>query len=489
MAEKAPPDGSKDGATHDRVHVREVPDDHALSNMDANELQARALQAMLAGDMETHDRLDALAKKAAATDSVVHSSASTEPTKKGLGKGGAAQLVDAHGRSVTLSSQAAASSNSKKNNYISRSGKDGTVDSFYGDRDNVSLQELLKRERVEGVTDYDKNFAKMVAKQTKFRERDDSDDDEEALRLDDWEDPSRKAKLGKDGKLKKKKLKGTGWTAEENARREGAAGRRDARQESKNLSVCPFCREGMKWSYQNNILAQSENVIVALEHERFAFLPGEVVIFPVEHIGCLSVNDMDEDIYQELRNWQKALCRYFSVVRQNRKRSALFVESVPSLPDKEKQNLGLSQHCVLRCYPIDSDRMGDARIFFQESLKEIEDEFERTRLKATKTVSGKGVRGDRAAGEQPAVAKRFPYFWVDFGLEGGLVNAVDERKNFPRNFAKEVLCSALELDFLTQRGYAGGGEYEEDGEDFGEVLEEMRKGFAEWDWTKGAGGA
>jgi hypothetical protein len=38
----------------------------------------------------------------------------------------------------------------------------------------------------------------------------------------------------------------------------------------------------------------------------------------------------------------------------------------------------------------------------------------------------------------------FPYFHVEFGLDGGFAHVIEDAEQFPQNFGKSVICGLLE---------------------------------------------
>ena len=66
---------------------------------------------------------------------------------------------------------------------------------------------------------------------------------------------------------------------------------------------------------------------------------------------------------------------------------------------------------------------------------------------------------------------------MDFGLQNGLASIIDDKANFPRDFAKDIICGVCELDRLQQKPYR-------DNRMFGEKVTQVRKAFKEYDWVE-----
>merc|ERR1712048_43258 len=118
------------------------------------------MQAMLSGDMELYAelnrRLEQMQSKLAAVHVGDQSSA-----KKG-DRTEVIEELDAAGRNRVLvgsvQSSSVAVKGKKRGTANTGTAKGGKDTGFYND-DDVSLEDLIKRERIEGVQDYDGNFA------------------------------------------------------------------------------------------------------------------------------------------------------------------------------------------------------------------------------------------------------------------------------------------------------------------------------------------
>ena len=341
----------------------------------------------------------------------------------------------------------------------------------------------MHRERTEGVQNYDANYAKHILKKgRRFKDQGAGgsggnfaglDEDEPEMQLGDWEDASRKKLTA--GKQRERQGKGKGGKF-------GAGGKGGKGGDvPKNLQTCPHCLESVRFAYgsRGNIVHQTENIYIALENPKIALLPGEMIIATVDHSAAPCVNECDENVYDDIMAAMRRVKAYFnsgggkggSGNKESRK-AVVFLEQITEIPSRERQTLGAGPHCVVRCFPIEPSMLAETRSMFRESLVDLdaEDEFSRVHQSAKPTRPGEGVQGPARQGGRGHVAKRFPYLWMDFNLEGGLVHPVDSKDRFRRDWAKGVLCGALDLDFLTNNAYKDDGEWNA-------ALADVKRGF------------
>lgn len=83
-----------------------------------------------------------------------------------------------------------------------------------------------------------------------------------------------------------------------------------SRKVSSNLERCHHCTESRRFAYSRAIVSQSEHVYLTLENPNVAFIDGQMLIVPRAHGDASTVNDQDESVYAEIRNYQKALVRF-----------------------------------------------------------------------------------------------------------------------------------------------------------------------------------
>eukprot|EP00392_Amoebophrya_sp_AT5.2_P007480 g7495.t1 len=438
-------------ADHDKQNAAEA-------SLDRNELQARALEAMMNGDGKEYDRLTALVQnKIMVTEQAGGSSSSSK------GGGG---------------------SRDKDNKSSGKNAQRQQQQKGKGYDLATSVADMQRHEKL-GGDDHEELFVDHIKKRGRnFGDVMDDTYEEDGSFADNFVEKKRKR-----GQPPPRSKGGDHTSRDEN-------NSLMTRDKMVNLKRCHHCFDGQKWSYGRTILAESELAFVALENEKLAFLPGEVIICPWDHVNAMSVNDMDDDTAGEIRNFQKSLVQMLEQASFGEQdvfqsdandeflqgKAWLFVEDAFEIPSPDKQSLGAGRHCVVRGYPIDRKILkADLGIYFKQAFREATNEFERTHKSLLEVKNIRSAGGSFGTGGVP---KRFPYMFVDFNLEKGYLHPVDQK--LEENFVKHVLCGCLEMDYLGHKAY--GGPYGVAGNEhpvvFEECLKTVRKALEDYDWTR-----
>jgi len=417
---------------------------------DANTLGAMAMQAMLEGDMQRYEelnrRLEQTQAKLAAAAGDGGASRATNGEKTVV-----LEELDASGRNRSLldSVQSSSVAVKGKKRGIANTGtaKGGKDTGFYAD-DDVSLDDLIRKEKVEGVQDYDANLASHILKKPKFKQLHDDDDEAYAL---GWYESA-------DKKLDAKKL------AERSRRKEV----QDKQQIQRNLERCDRCMESKKFRPKEAVLSVSPRAYLCAESFNQCILPNQVFISPQEHVQA--VTDLDEAACTEIRNYQKCLVRYFEA--QEPPKAVIFAESAVHRVSKDQTLLGGGPHAAVVAYPVDLALLSEARAYFKKAFDEAECEWSAQHKKVLPTSAKGGIR--------EAIPKNFPYVHIDFCLGGGYAHVVEDAGEFPKDFAQQTIAGMCELTVL-DRGYATKDLY-------WDGVKDMKRRFADgFDWAPALG--
>jgi len=321
----------------------------------------------------------------------------------------------------------------------------GGEDSGYYANDDISMEELLRRERVEGIQDYDANFAKNIEKKgKKFKLL--HEDEDEAYNLGLYENA--------ENKLDAKKL------AERNQKKNV----RDKQMIQKNLERCDRCMESKRFRPKDAILSASERTYLCAESIGQCILPGQVFISPQEHVQAIT--DLDDATYTEIRNYQKCLVRFFEA--QAPPKAVIFAETCIGRVSNDNLLVGGGQHAAVIAYPVDLEILPEARAFFKKAFDEAECEWSTQHKKVIPTSAKGGVRD--------AIPKNFPYVHIDFALGGGYAHVVEDAAEFPKEFAQQTIAGMCELTVL-DRAYRTK-------DDYWEAVKDLKKRFADgFDWA------
>ncbi|KAG0566602.1 hypothetical protein KC19_7G076500 [Ceratodon purpureus] len=152
---------------------------------------------------------------------------------------------------------------------------------------------------------------------------------------------------------------------------------------------------------------------------------GHCYIVPMQHEGATC--NVDDDTWEELRNFKKCLVRMFD--EQNKE--AIFLETAMHLTRQKR-------HCVVECIPIPSSFAKDAPLYFKKAIDEAESEWSQHNAKRLIDTRIKGLRS--------SVPKNFPYFHVEFGMNGGYAHVIDDESKFKPEFGRAVLEGMLQIE-------------------------------------------
>ncbi|OLP89248.1 CWF19-like protein 2 [Symbiodinium microadriaticum] len=420
-------------------------------DIDPNKLGALAMEAMLSGDMARYEELNRRLEKHQATAGE-KPKAFTLPPPEPAENVKVLEQVDAAGRSKKLvESVQSASVHTKGRNKRGTAnavpgGKDKKGSQGYYEDDDVSLQELIRRERIEGVQDYDANLEKHILKRgDRFKMLEDDEDEAYALGWYENADKKMDSRKGAEKRLKQEK--------------------NDKNRIQVNLERCTLCMESKKFFRKNAVMSVSPHAYLCVEAEGRCIVPGQVLIVPQEHV--MAMTDADEAAWADIRNYQKCLISFYE--SEQPPRAVLFVESSVHRVSRDKALLGAGPHASIVAYPIEMGLLVQARTYWKKALDEAESEFETTHKKVIETDSKGGVRS--------AVPKGFPYIHVDFSLGGGFAHVIDNVAEFPRDFAQDVIAGMCEMTIL-DRAYTCKEEYRD-------ACRDIKERFAaDFDWTK-----
>lgn len=194
---------------------------------------------------------------------------------------------------------------------------------------------------------------------------------------------------------------------------------REHQDMQRTLDTCDKCFDSERMERQL-IVSMGNRVYLSLPwHEPLQ--PGHCLIVPQQHVSCAT--NLDEDVWQEVVDYQKALCRMF----RSRQQEVIFFETARYLHKRP--------HMVIHCVPNANFEL--APFYFKKAIQESEREWSTN--KQLVTLKEKTVRR--------AVPKGLPYFWVQFGVDGGgFAHVIEEQDRFPGTFAQETIGGLLNLE-------------------------------------------
>jgi len=431
------------------------PAEDVEEDIDPNKLGALAMEAMLSGDMARYEELNRRLEKHQASISTGGEEATNAfklPPPETSENVKVLEQVDASGRSKKLLESVQSTSvhtkgrNKRGNANAVPGGKDKKGSQGYYEDDDVSLNELIRRERIEGVQDYDSNIEKHILKRgDRFKMLEEDEDEAYALGWYENNDKKMDARKGAEKRLRQEK--------------------NDKNRIQVNLERCTLCMESKKFFRKDAVMSVSPHAYMCVEAQNRCILPGQVLIVPQDHV--MAMTDVDEAVWADIRNYQKCLIAFYE--SEQPPRSVLFVESSVHRVSRDKALLGAGPHCCIVAYPIEMDLLVQARTYWKKAFDEAENEFETSHKKVIETDSKGGVRN--------AVPKGFPYIHVDFSLGGGYAHVIDNVIDFPKDFVQHVMAGMCELTIL-DRAYSCKEEYRD-------ACKDLKDRFSQdFDWTK-----
>ncbi|CAI5519070.1 unnamed protein product [Closterium sp. Naga37s-1] len=255
-----------------------------------------------------------------------------------------------------------------------------------------------------------------------------------------------------------------------------------------------------------------------------SLLPNHVLIVPSEHEGSMRV--VEEAVWDEVRNFKKCLTRMAMAVEEGA--GVIFLESAVGVGGAGRQR----KHCYVEAIPVPAAVMAQAPLYFKKVGRagpngtctdvcfpststsyapQSGGWFEAGSLQTGKCVKGKGVPWREALDEaesewsqqhskrildtrairgglRGAIPPNFPYFHVEFGLQGGYCHVIDDESSFKASLGRDVIAGMMEMDpqrfggRARARGGRGGV-----GSRPQEVQQSVAKFMESWkpfDWTK-----
>ncbi|OAA53328.1 Cwf19-like, C-terminal domain-1 [Cordyceps fumosorosea ARSEF 2679] len=224
------------------------------------------------------------------------------------------------------------------------------------------------------------------------------------------------------------------------------------------LDKCPLCHhEDTGTPPLAPVLALGTRSFLTLGTEP-EVSPGGAVVVPTAHRTNLL--ECDDDEWEELRNFMKALTRMYAA----QGRDVLFYE--------DAARPRLRRHAALVAVPIPYEEGATAPAHFREAFLAAGEEW--AQHKKVVETAGKG----RAA-LSGKLAKEAPYFHVWFGLDRGLAHVVEDEGRWPRGdrFAREVVAGIVGAEPHLARKQ---GRWQRDDP----RVEGFKKEWRKYDWTR-----
>ena len=266
---------------------------------------------------------------------------------------------------------------------------------YFPDDDRYSLKALIEQEKTMTAEETHSAIARVASKFVPSTNFDETVDDV----LDS-----------------KSVLKHDPQKEEERARKRAIA---ENRAMSEALRSCKLCIGNEPFEKQLLVAIGLEVYLSVPPHEPLT--EGHCLLVPREHTSCAML--MDENVWSEISIFRKGLTRMFA----DRDMDVVFMETYSSTHSK--------YHMQIECIPLPKEVGELAPMYFKKAI--MESDVEWSDNKKLIDTSSKGVRG--------SLPKGLPYFFVEFGTDGGYGHIIEDQSKFPRHFGKEVCGGMLDV--------------------------------------------
>ncbi|OWF52178.1 CWF19-like protein 2 [Mizuhopecten yessoensis] len=315
----------------------------------------------------------------------------------------------------------------RKKEKVETHDKVGDRQRYFDDDDQFDLNTLVLREKMGTAEDQNSMFARLAGRAVEK-----TDDD---YQLDDMF-ISRAGKKQSDSRTEEK---------------ERCLAMGEHRKMASVMEKCQFCFGNVP---KHLIIAIGTKVYLCMPNH-CSLTEGHCLVVPMQHVA--SSTAMDEDVWNEVQLFRKTLTKLFLDLDQD----VVFMET--------SMGLKHSPHMYLECVPMQRETGDLAPIYFKKAIQDSETEW--TQNKKVVDLSQKSIRR--------AVPKGFPFFSVDFGLQGGFAHVIEDEQVFPRYFGKEIIGGMLDVEPRLWR--------KNQKESFDEQRKKVLQ-FSEWwkphDWTQ-----
>ncbi|XP_078401640.1 CWF19-like protein 2 isoform X1 [Cetorhinus maximus] len=377
-----------------------------LSEEEMNKLGAKIIKAELMGNLELASKLKARLEEAHKLKNqgqkhITTTSTAPKRTDNVADENQEVILVrtDQSGRvwPVGASAESVAHKGGKKKRRMIETHHEGERIRYFQDDDNLSLQDLVRQEKMTSAEDQNEKFSRLASK---FMEKMDRD----YYTLDDMfvSKAARKDQSGQDDERQRNKA------IREHKRLVG------------RMEKCQYCFDNPELP-KHLIIAIGVKVYLCVPNYQ-SMTEGHCLIVPLQHHTAGTI--LDEDIWEEIQLFRKALVKML----EDKGLDCVFFET--------NMHLKKRFHMVYECIPLPKELGDMAPIYFKKAIMEADEEWAIN--KKLVDLSTRDIRR--------AVPKGLPYFSVDFGLQGGFAHVIENEEKFPFYFGKEIVGGMLDLE-------------------------------------------
>nr|XP_020741161.1 CWF19-like protein 2 isoform X1 [Odocoileus virginianus texanus] len=369
---------------------------HVLSVDEKNKLGAKIIKAEMMGNMELAEQLKAQLDKANKFQDTITQMSSKKSRVEDEDQEEVILVRTDHSGRVWPVNTPGKQEGKRKRQIVSTHEEKERVRYFHDD-DNLSLNDLVKNEKMGTAENQNKLFMRMTSK---FMGKADGD----YYTLDDMfvSKAAERERFGEE---------------EENQRKKAIA---EHRSLIAQMEKCLYCFDSSQFP---------KHLIVAIGVKAYLCLPsvrslteGHCLVVPLQHHRAATL--LDEDIWEEIQMFRKSLVKMF----EDKGLDCIFLET--------NVNMKKQYHMVYECIPLPKEVGDMAPIYFKKAIMESDEEWSIN--KKLIDLSSKDIR--------KSVPRGLPYFCVNFGLQGGFAHVIEDQHKFPHYFGKEIIGGMLDIE-------------------------------------------
>lgn len=274
--------------------------------------------------------------------------------------------------------------------------KKGRREKYFADDDEYSLKALVEQERQMTAEETHAAIARMASKFVPASNTDETVDDAVDLKAAMRFDP-----VKEEEKQKQRAIL-------------------ESRKMAEILENCYYCFDSPNFN-KHLLVAVGINTYLSVPVHQ-SLTEGHCLIVPMEHTMCSM--QMDENVWSEVRVFQKGLTRMFA----DHEMDVIFMETYTSTKRKS--------HMYIECIPVPKEEGELAPMYFKKAILESDEEWAQN--KKLIDTRQKGVRNSIPAG--------LPYFFVEFGMDGGYGHVIEDQTKFPHYFGREVVGGLVDAE-------------------------------------------
>ena len=276
------------------------------------------------------------------------------------------------------------------------SGKGKKKKNYFEGGEDSSIREMLHQERMTGFDDTQALIAKMASKFI----------------------PSGQSGEVIDDALDSKTA--VSYDVKKSAERQNRITLGHSKKFMETLENCSFCF-GSKQFKKHLVISVGQYIYLSMPSQQ-SLTNNHCLLSPLEHLS--SSVSLDENIWEELRNFQKAIARMFAA-------HGLDVVFIESHTHHSQRN-----HMCIDCIPLEVELGQMAPMYFKKAILESDQEWS----------MNKKLVETKARGVRNTIPNGLPFFAVEFGVGSGFAHVVEDRDVFPHYFGKEVIGGMLDVE-------------------------------------------